>query len=532
MKVNILEKKWYLYLTEFFSGMAVMAVELGASRLLAPYFSSSQIVWTIIIGTIMIAMAIGNVMGGKWSDKDPDPAKLFRRILVAAAWIALIPFLGRYVILGIMGIIVVAINHNMLIWAAFAACMIIFVYPLFLLGTVTPSLIRFTMSDVEESGRVAGRLGACNTVGSIIGTFLPTFVTIPAVGTSVTFLIFSGILLVLGALYFVFSGGKKTAVLVCAVLYIFSCIFGWNAKFAFWIDDLTYEGESVYNYLQVSEDDREVILSTNVMIGVQSVYMKNDTLTGMYYDYALGAPVMAGKEDPKVLILGMGTGTFALQCKRYFPDADIEGVEIDEKITALAREYFNLPESIPVTTYDGRAFLNASKDKYDIIMVDAYQDITIPFQMSSVEFFSLVKEHLNEDGIMIVNLNMHGEEGDDDTALYLTDTVASVFPYVCVADVPYTTNREMFAAVDGDPGSKLSKTLKDPMPSDLKRMMDKLSSRLITVSGGDHIWTDDKAPVELIGMKTIDLLIQDEASYYKDLYEKEGIKGLVNDIIG
>ena len=115
MKINILEKKWYLYLTEFFSGMSVMAVELGASRLLAPYFSSSQIVWTIIIGTIMIAMAIGNVMGGKWSDRDPDPAKLFRRILIAAVWIALIPFLGRYIILAIMGLIVVAINHNMLI---------------------------------------------------------------------------------------------------------------------------------------------------------------------------------------------------------------------------------------------------------------------------------------------------------------------------------------------------------------------------------------------------------------------------------
>ena len=65
MKFDILKNKYYLYLTEFFAGMAVMAVELGASRLLAPYFSSSQIVWTIIIGTIMIAMALGNVAGGR-----------------------------------------------------------------------------------------------------------------------------------------------------------------------------------------------------------------------------------------------------------------------------------------------------------------------------------------------------------------------------------------------------------------------------------------------------------------------------------
>ena len=87
----ILKNTYYLYLTEFFSGVAVMAVELGASRLLAPYFSSSQIVWTIIIGTIMIAMALGNIWGGRLADRDPNPDRLYRRLIVAAIWIAAIP---------------------------------------------------------------------------------------------------------------------------------------------------------------------------------------------------------------------------------------------------------------------------------------------------------------------------------------------------------------------------------------------------------------------------------------------------------
>ncbi len=81
---SILKNKYYLYLTEFFAGMSVMAVELGASRLLAPYFSSSQIVWTIIIGTIMIAMALGNIWGGRSADKNPNPDKLYMRLIVAA----------------------------------------------------------------------------------------------------------------------------------------------------------------------------------------------------------------------------------------------------------------------------------------------------------------------------------------------------------------------------------------------------------------------------------------------------------------
>ena len=532
-KRDILNNKWYLYLTEFFTGMAVMAVELGASRLLAPFFSSSQIVWTIIIGTIMIAMALGNVIGGRWADKSKDPSGLFKRILIAAVWIGLIPALGKYVILAITGLMIVTIDTNLLIWASFFACMIIFVFPLFLLGTVTPSLIKFGVKDLDESGRVAGKLGACNTIGSIIGTFLPTFVTIPAMGTAITFLIFSAILLILAIIYFVVNGGGKKAVAIASIIFILGAVFGNRSNFAFWNHDLTYEGESVYNYLQVYDTPDKTVLSTNVLFGVQSVYMKNDSLTGMYYDYALASTVLAGKENPKILVLGMGTGTFASQCKYYFPGADITGVEIDDKITDLARTYFNLDPSIPVVTYDGRAYLNAVNDKYDIIMVDAYQDITIPFQMSSKEFFTLVREHLTQDGVMVVNMNMHGSSGEDDITSYLTDTIASVFDDVIVADVDGSTNRELFASNGASQSlnERMDNNLLSlPMDPELRTMLEYVRSDMTTVDAGSRILTDDKAPVELIGMKTIDTLIQDEVAYYKQIYKEEGLKGLLEEM--
>ena len=113
---SILKNKYYLYMTEFFAGMSVMAVELGASRLLAPYFSSSQIVWTIIIGTIMIAMALGNIYGGKSADRHPDPDRLYLRLLIAAVWIAAIPLLGKYIILGVSALLVLAISNHFSCW--------------------------------------------------------------------------------------------------------------------------------------------------------------------------------------------------------------------------------------------------------------------------------------------------------------------------------------------------------------------------------------------------------------------------------
>ena len=529
-KASILKNKLYLYITEFFAGMSVMAVELGASRLLAPYFSSSQIVWTIIIGTIMIAMALGNIYGGRSADKNPNPDILYRRILIAAIWIAAIPVLGKYVIIGIAGVLIFSINSNFLICAAFAACMIVFVFPLFLLGTVTPSLIKYTVDSLDDNGKTVGNLGAANTIGSIIGTFIPTFVTIPAVGTSITFLIFAGILLVLAFIYFVNAKcGVKRSV-VSTLLFLMCCVFGHDNSFAFWEKDLTYEGESVYNYLQVKEDDENVILSTNVLFGVQSIFKKNEGLTGMYYDYAMAAPYMAGVKDKDkldILILGMGTGTYATQCKRYFDNISVEGVEIDDKITKLSKEYFELPGDISVTTYDGRAFLNASDKKYDVIMVDAYQDITIPFQMSSVEFFSLVKGHLNEGGVMVVNMNMRGQK-DGDITEYLSDTIANVFSKVYTVDVSFNTNRELFASDNPEVIKVFEDNLAKEKNADMIDMMDVVASHLDVYDKGDYLMTDDQAPVELLGMRVIDEIIKDEVKYYKSIYEEDGIKGLLN----
>lgn len=614
--------------------MAVMAVELGASRLLAPYFSSSQIVWTIIIGTIMIAMALGNIYGGRKADKNPDPDKLYHRLLIAAVWIAAIPLLGKYIIVGISGLLVVTVDTGFLIIAAFLACMVIFVFPLFLLGTVTPSLVKYTTDSLEDNGKIVGTLGAANTVGSIIGTFLPTFITIPSVGTAVTFLLFSGIVLLLGIVYFISVKRHVVAMVVCTVLFILCSVFGNSDSFAFWEKSLAYEGESVYNYLQVKDTEDRTILSTNVMFGVQSVTMKKHGLTGMYYDYAMAAPFLAGVkpagtsvvagvdagaevgtdegtdaaegvlpvgEDagtaaPKsMLILGMGTGTFARQCREYF-DSDsleIKGVEIDEKITELSKRYFDADEDIEVTTYDGRAYIKSDDSKYDIIMVDAYQDITIPFQMSSQEFFREVYDHLNDDGVMVVNLNMHArKDKSDDSALgsdegtqkgdvdnaqktdasgsgnsskttgineALCDTISSVFPDVATVDVPGATNRELFAMKKAgmiksyfDAGMKIlnansygsmtdssiEQTAEKSDESDdvsaeselhkqLYALMTTIGNNLEWYSAGDNIFTDDKAPVELLGMREIDSIIKDELSYYKRVFEEEGLEGLL-----
>lgn len=521
-----MKNKYFLYATAFFSGMSVMAIELGASRLLAPYFSSSQIVWTVIIGTIMIAMAIGNVWGGRTADKKPNPDILFFRLLIVAIWTACIPFLGKYVIAGLTIVLAMFIKSNFLVWASFAACIVLFVFPLMLLGTVTPSLMKYATVSLKDNGKTVGELEALGTIGSIIGTFLPTFVTIPLVGTADTFLIFAAVLSVLSLIYFISKGIHRVRGAVVTACIVILLILPIENSFAFWEDDLAYEGESIYNYLQVQESDRNIILSTNVMQGVQSIKVKNADLTGMYYDCALAAPLMADEEPEKqnILILGLGTGTFAAQCIKFFPGIQVEGVEIDEKIVKLAYDYFDMPDEVKVSVYDGRAYLE-SAGKYDVIMVDAYQDITIPFQMSSIEFFTEVREHLNEGGVMVVNMNMmSSKEGAIND--YLMDTITAVFPCVKSVQVFNGTNTEVFAGDDGMMDNFVKRVGFGTMNEQLRSLMGRIGSDFENVEVGDLILTDDKAPVELLGMKVLDELIVSQLSYYKELFKSSSISDI------
>ena len=177
----------------------------------------------------------------------------------------------------------------------------------------------------------------------------------------------------------------------------------------------------------------------------------------------------------------------------------------------------------------GRAYLQATDRKYDVIMVDAYQDITIPFQMSSVEFFTMVKNHLKRDGVLVVNMNMRGtKEGSINE--YLSDTIASVFSSVVTVDVPGSTNRELFASASPDMLDVMQDNMALTPDSGLVDLMGRVAQGLSAYTPGGYLMTDDKAPVELLGMQVIDELIRDEAAYYRKIYEKDGLRGLLDQL--
>lgn len=519
--------RYFIYITAFLCGMTVMAVELSATRLLAPYFGTSMVIWTVVIGMIMIALSLGNFLGGRAADKYQNPNKLFSWIWIAALWIALIPLAGKYIIALTILVSVGLFPNQLLVSGTVLSCLVIFTCPLVILGMAPPYLVKLGIKDLKDNGRTTGIIYASSTIGSIIGTFIPTFITIPApgIGTSKTFFIFALIMNLLCLYHFLKN--KKWAVKtgVTAILILGLLLIPFNNSYAFWKQNVL-EDESAYNYLQVYQDNGATILSTNVAFGIQSLYRKGSVLSYFYYDYLLMAPFFqtrTGFQDRKdILILGLGAGTYAKQCRYFFPKSRIDGVDIDPKIIEIAKKNFDLTaQDANVYIDDGRAFLlSKTAKKYDLIMIDAYHDISIPFHMASCEFFSQVKNHLKPGGIVAVNINIHSEKNQE-LINYFTQTIKSRFNKVYRCDILSLTNTIVIASDDIRCRENFYANIKQMTPfHPLASIANYVENHLSEVTEAKMVLTDEVAPVELMSQKVLDEYVASELGYLRNRLEK------------
>ena len=541
---------WFYRVSAFVSGMSVMAVELAASRLLAPYFSSSLPVWSVIIGLIMAAMAWGNYRGGRLADRAVEAgsdAALYRRMLIAALWIAVIPLVGKYLIVAVAGIAAVIAGSQVIVVGSVLACLLLFVTPMVLLGMVSPFLVRVASAEGEkgpgekgpggfsDTGAVIGSIYAWGTLGSILGTFLASFVTIPDAGVARTYLLFAVALAALVLIHALAARRRwwpAAVALLCCVALLAAPL---GADYAFWERGVLYQGESSYNYLQVSEDDSARYFSTNVLFGVQSLlpraFLEGQGAgqpTGEYYDGMIGATGLLADFAPDrpvhALMLGLGTGTCPTLLQQALPGSTCVGVELDAKIVATARAYFKLtPAACQVVVGDGRSYLQQHRDEtYDLIMVDAYQDVSVPFHMASKEFYTLAASRLRPGGVLVCNVNM-GTRDNGAVVDALAATMGSVFGQIYAYNVPGTSNTLLYAA----PGVSLgqldvslskcdgiqvaSQSTQASAPTALLRQcIQGVADGIAPIQSSARVLTDDRAPTELLANKALGNMIAEE----------------------
>ncbi len=477
----------FLYLLVFVVGTASLGAEIAAARLMAPFFGASTIVWANTIGVVLVALSIGYWLGGKLGDRYPRMRDLCLVIAVAAVLLALVPFAAR----PFFEISIDALDE--ISAGAFVGSLVgvlfLIAIPVILLGACSPWAIRLAVPDVEHSGRTAGRLYAVSTVGSLLGTMLAALVTIPFIGTQRTFLAFA---LALGLVAAAGLGWRYLA--LPAVLAGVIAIPIGTVK-ATEGEKVLFEGESEEQYIRVVEqDDGDRLLELNEGQAVHSMYRPGTYLTNDVWDGYLVLPFAARSDPPaRIAILGNAAGTTARAYGHYFPETEIDGVEIDSKLTELGERFFDLRNpKLEVFHEDARPWLDDSEGGYDVIMVDAYRQPYIPFYLATREFFDLARDRLAPGGAVIVNAGH--PEGNDDLETVLGATLADVFPTV-IRDPIEDTNTLLLASEAPADGDRLVEAVPN-LPEDLRVIAARESQRIEPRLSGGEVYTDDRAPVE------------------------------------
>src|SRR5215813_7431765 len=266
------KQRGMLYVAVFASGMTTLAIELSASRLLGNIFGTSNLVWANVIGLMLVYLTAGYFLGGWLADRSPRHTTLYRIITWGAFFSGLVPLIARPV-LGAAAQAVYGFEAGVAV-GSFIAVLVLFSLPVTLLGCVSPFAIRLAVQDVAGAGKIAGRMYAISTLGSILGTFIPVLYLIPEAGTSRTFLYFSVTLIAVGLIGLATQNRRAALQLAWMpiVLLILSLLFlNGPLRAAPPGMILLFDRDSAYNYIQVAESQDAA--TARLPVGMRVLYL-------------------------------------------------------------------------------------------------------------------------------------------------------------------------------------------------------------------------------------------------------------------
>jgi spermidine synthase len=387
-----------LKFTAFICGAIVMITEIVGSRLIAPQVGTSIFVWTSLITVILASLSFGYWYGGKLADKLPHFSVLSKIILFASISLAILTFSSDLIFQW------VNLIQMSLRWKALMVSIIIFTLPSILLGMVTPYCVRLYIQSLQNSGKTVGKLYSISTIGSITGTFLSGYVLIPVIGTmNILFICFLCLFILSLVLYPVIIKNIENLIIFLIIIFYFI----WNTyKHKDFI-----EIESQYSTIHIIDTTEPIssrpirYLYNNYELFSANYLDHNKEFLFDYHHYFLQISDFVPTLKNALMIGGAGC-SMANTFFELNSAANMDIIEIDPIMEYISYEYFFLDstQNLRYIASDGRVFLNKNKNEYDVIYMDAFQDYRIPFQLVTVEAFTLMKKQLNEDGILLINI--------------------------------------------------------------------------------------------------------------------------------
>ena len=477
----------------FCCGVAVMGIEMSASRLIAPYFGSTLSVWTSLIGLVLIFLTTGYYVGGALADRYPSRHLLGALVLAAGILVLAVPLVSTPVLRAAWSLT----PRSGILASSLVGTFALFSAPMVLLGCVCPFAMKLSIADLGRTGRTSGHIYALSALGSVVGTFLPALILIEHWGVRRSIMVF-GALLVVAALLLLgrirFAPAAASLLVLAAPLPPMLSAQG-----------VILERESAYNHLQVAQVGERTMLIVDW--GQFSCYEPGQFRTHQYFDYLLLAPLLRSEPPSewlhRVLVVGLGAGTVSKQITEAYGPVPIDGVEIDPAVVELGRQFFEMDEAnLAVHVTDGRAFLASSDREYDWVIVDAYQGSDIPFHLATREFFESLREHMSPGGVLSVNVAWW-ESGEPELLNRLVGTVRAAFPSVCV--VTAISERSGAVLLAGGEDATLDNLMAsaeqvghEGLLEIAREAAEAGAPELQVASGMAEAFTDDRAPIEKI----------------------------------
>lgn len=415
------------FLTVFLASAAGLVLEIVAARILAPVIGVSLYTWTSVIGIVLAGISLGNFLGGVIADRRASHTLLGIVLSLAAVtslavlplaatvpdWVAGLPILLRIVLITTL----------------------LFFVPSTILGMVSPIVIKLQLRDLSKTGKVVGRIYAVSTAGAIFGVFLTGFVLVQWIGSRPTVLLVAAILLVMSIVF-----GRLWRVRIAATLALAAPVI--LAAYAMDSGHLRSPcvKESNYFCIKIADSDDEDVKALILDQLVHSYVSLSDPSKLSQYGYELifsEVTEHVAVENPEMRTLFVGGGGYVLPryIETIYPSSSIDVIEIDPAVTEIVYDRLGLSRDSRIVTYNEDARTRVQRlprGSYDIVFGDAFNDVSVPYHLTTYEFNNQIRDLLKPDGVYAVNIVDKLRSGQ--FLMAFARTLERTFPYVTLVN--------------------------------------------------------------------------------------------------
>ncbi|MDU8912250.1 fused MFS/spermidine synthase [Aestuariicoccus sp. MJ-SS9] len=418
-----------------------LSYEIAAGRVLAPFFGTSLVTWTVVIATVLAGFSLGSALGGLIAEQERHVAlRRVRAALVATAVLMAVSptVIGALYAMGARG----------------TGGMILAVFVAFFPGSVLvtlPSPLLAKLAVEARPGREGSSLGlvlAAGSLGAIFGAVLAGFVTLPLIGSAATFAGCGAAALLCVPFLRGAEPASAGSVGPAAVVVAVSVLTGPVCKYESGLSciDAVRRGSTVHLYADRTAQAAERIGQAD-----------QESLPGLVMPYTEWLWARMDRDlgpAPSVLFIGGGGYTLPTRLLSMRPNAEAVAVEIDPLVTwtvrqhmpgagaMIEREGYDASADAPrgetdrlgIAHADGRVYINETERRFDAVVMDAFSSGSVPAHLATLETYDRLTEI--SDGPVYVNLI---DAPDGPLARGLNAILASHYPYVESVQGPVST---------------------------------------------------------------------------------------------